>query len=156
MLSLFSSGRAQVVQSHHRGIECANCVNGKEILAQLSDCQPQGKLELCQCTCLLNLLHQASFKLLFTLLAELQEQAISKATISRLMNNQVSVFTAFSPTFLHSLANHQCSNNKPLYVFPYGERMARNSLIQVSFKLRKNYNKNLFQISTSLAIKLGV
>jgi hypothetical protein len=72
------------------------------------------------------------------------------------MNNQVSVFTAFSPTFLHFLANIHCPSNKPLYVFPYGERMARNSLIQVSFKSRKNRKNNLFQISTTLAINLGV
>jgi len=72
------------------------------------------------------------------------------------MNNQVSVFTAFSPTFLHSLANLHCPNNKPLYVFPYGERMARDSLIQVNFKSNGNVIKNIFKISTFLAIKLGV
>jgi hypothetical protein len=71
------------------------------------------------------------------------------------MNNQLSVFTAFSPTFLHSLANLHCPSNKPLYVFPYGERMARDSLIQVSFKPNGNL-KTLFKISTILTIKLEV
>ena len=61
------------------------------------------------------------------------------------MNNQVSVFTAFSPTFLHSLANLHCPSNKPLYVFPYGERMARDSLIQVSFKSNRNLIKKHLQ-----------
>ena len=91
-----------------------------------------------------------------TLLTDLQEQEISKATLSRFMNNQVSVFTAFSPTFLQSLANLHCPSNKPLFVFPYGERMARNSLIQVSFKLNEDLIKNFFQISTILAIEVGV
>jgi hypothetical protein len=50
MLSVFSSGQAPVVQSHQRGTEFVNCVNGKEFLAELSDCQLQGKMELCQCT----------------------------------------------------------------------------------------------------------
>jgi len=70
------------------------------------------------------------------------------------MKDQASVFTAFSPKFLHSLANFHCPSNKPLYVFPYGERMARDSLIQVSFKSNKNLIKT--PSSTILAIKLGV
>jgi hypothetical protein len=72
------------------------------------------------------------------------------------MNNQVSVFTAFSPTFLHSLGNLHCPSNKPLYVFPYGERMARDSLIQVSFKSNRDRINNIFKISTILVIKQGV
>ena len=72
------------------------------------------------------------------------------------MNNQVPVLTAFSPTFLHSLANLHCPSNKPLYVFPYGERMARNSLIQVSFKSNGNLTKKLFKINITLAVKLDV
>jgi hypothetical protein len=66
---------------------------------------------------------------------------MSNKIASQLMDSQVALATAFSPKFLLSLSDFHCRSNKPLYVFPYGEKMARNSLIQVSLKSNWNLRK---------------
>lgn len=68
------------------------------------------------------------------LLTELQQYVISTAITRQLMKCHVPIFVLFTPMFLDSLEMLHCQRNKPLYVFPYGEKMTRNSLIEVSLK----------------------
>jgi predicted methyltransferase len=68
------------------------------------------------------------------LFTELQQHVTTKVIINQLMKSQVSVVTSFTTELLDSLETLQCRQNKPLYVFPYGEKVKRNSLTQVSRK----------------------
>jgi hypothetical protein len=52
------------------------------------------------------------------------------------MKSQVSVVTSFTSELPDSLETLQCRQNKPLYVFPYGEKVRRNSLTQVNPKFK--------------------
>jgi hypothetical protein len=65
---------------------------------------------------------------------ELQHFVTSKAIVNQLMKYQVSIITLLTPMLPSSLQMFHCQSNKPLFVFPYGEEIARNSLIEVSLK----------------------
>jgi hypothetical protein len=73
------------------------------------------------------------------LLAELQHYVTSTTIVNQLMKSHVSIVTLFSPMLPASLEMLHCQSNKPLFVLPYGEETARNSLIEVSLKRLEDF-----------------
>jgi hypothetical protein len=73
------------------------------------------------------------------LLTELGQHVTSKMIVNQLMKTHVSVVASFTPKIPESLQTLHCRRNKPLFVFPYGEQMNRNSLSQVRPKTSWNF-----------------
>jgi hypothetical protein len=72
---------------------------------------------------------------LFTkLLTELQRYVTSTSMANLLMKSHMSAVALLTPVLLDSLEIIHCQSNKPLFVFPYGEEMNREVLIEVSLK----------------------
>jgi hypothetical protein len=88
------------------------------------------------------------------LLTELRQYVTSRAIAHQLMKCNVAVGILFIPTLLDSLETLHCQRNKPLFVIPYGEKMSRNSLIEVRLKSLENFEMKLI-ISVLLLYSIG-